>query len=63
MNIELSNDEMELIQTMLEKEIEEVRVEIHHTDKFEFKAELKQRERLIQSLSKRLKQSEHILAA
>ncbi len=63
MNTEFSNDELELMQTMLEKELEDVRVEIHHTDKFEFKAELKHREQLIQSLLKRVKQSEHILAA
>ncbi len=45
MSTAFSTEQIELLKTMLEKELADVRVEIHHTDKYEFKQQLKERER------------------
>lgn len=57
MNLELSNDELDLIKMLLSKAEVETRVEIHHATKsFEFKDYLKQRDKLIVNLLTRVKQ-------
>jgi hypothetical protein len=53
MNIELSQEEGDLLKTLLLAELEEKRVEIHHTRNIEFKLELQKREKLIQEIVKR----------
>lgn len=56
MNLELSNDELDLIKMLLSKAEVETRVEIHHATKsFEFKDYLKQRDKLIANLLARVK--------
>ncbi len=56
MNLELSNDELDLVKMLLSKAEVETRVEIHHATKsFEFKDYLKQRETLISNLLARVK--------
>jgi hypothetical protein len=51
----VNSEEMELLRIMLEKDIGETRVEIHHAKNIEFKAQLQARERLLQALTDRLK--------
>ena len=57
MNLELSNEELELVKMLLSKAEVVTRVEIHHADKsFEYRDYLKQREKLISNLLARVKQ-------
>lgn len=57
MNLEVSNEELDLIKMLLSKAEVVTRVEIHHaTRSFEYKDYLKQRETLIASLLARVKQ-------
>jgi hypothetical protein len=55
MSVELSREEQELVASLLEREFEEVRSEIHHTKSHDYKDILKEREKLVQSLLARLK--------
>ena len=56
MNLELSNEELELVKMLLSKAEVVTRVEIHHADKsFEYSDYLKQREKLISNLLARVK--------
>lgn len=55
MPVELSRDEKDLLVGLLEREFEEIRSEIHHTQNLEYKDGLKQREKLVQGLLTRLK--------
>lgn len=48
--IELSEAEYEILLTMVTKEIEETRVEIHHTKSSEYKQFLKEREDILKSM-------------
>lgn len=57
MNLELSNEELELIKMLLSKAEVVTRVEIHHATKsFEYRDYLKQRDALIANLLARVKQ-------
>ena len=57
MNLELSNEELELMKMLLSKAEVVTRVEIHHATKsFDYKDYLKQREKLISNLLARVKQ-------
>jgi hypothetical protein len=55
MPIDFTPAQKDLLATILEKELADVRVEIHHTDKFEFKQQLKEREKLLLELTEKLK--------
>lgn len=55
MPIELSREEKELLVGLLEKEFDEVRTEIHHTQGHDYKENLKAREKLVQALLVRLR--------
>jgi hypothetical protein len=54
MVIEMSPTEKELLTTILEKELEEVRSEFHHTRDHEYKDTVQEREKLVRSLLKKL---------
>ena len=57
MNLEVSNEELDLIKMLLSKAEGVTRVEIHHATKsFEYKDYLKQRDTLIANLLARVKQ-------
>ena len=57
MNLEVSNEELDLIKMLLSKAEVVTRVEIHHATKsFEYKDYLKQRDTLIANLLARVKQ-------
>jgi hypothetical protein len=45
--IELTDNEFELLATLLKKEVEETRVELHHTKNMEFRQYLREREELL----------------
>ncbi len=55
MDVELSFEEKGLLIELLEREAEEIRPEIHHTQNLEYKHGLKEREKLVLSLLGRLK--------
>jgi hypothetical protein len=55
MAIELSQPEKELLVTILEKELEEVRSELHHTQDHSYKENVKEREKLVRDLLAKLK--------
>lgn len=55
MAIELSKPEKELLATILEKELEEVRSELHHTQDHDYKDNVKEREKLVRGLLAKLK--------
>jgi hypothetical protein len=55
MAIELSKPEKELLATILEKELEEVRSELHHTQDHDYKDNVKEREKLVRDLLAKLK--------
>lgn len=48
--IELSDEERELLLTLMKKEIEETRVELHHTKNMEFRQFLREREELLKAM-------------
>lgn len=50
MNVELSPKDIQLFNMMLGKELGDIRVEIRHSDNFEYKNCLKDREKQINSL-------------
>jgi len=50
MKLELNDQEAELLELLLVKEIEETRVEIHHAKNIDFKANLTSREKGIHVL-------------
>ncbi len=54
MAIELSPQDKELLTGLLEKELDETRSELHHTQRHEYKESLKERERLVRDLLARL---------
>jgi hypothetical protein len=55
MAIDLTKEEAELLRAILEKELEEVRSELHHTQAHDYKESLKEREALVRGLLGRLK--------
>ena len=55
MNLDLNPTEAGLIHLLLNKELEETRVEIHHARSMEYKAELQGREQLVARLLERFK--------
>jgi hypothetical protein len=55
MAIDLTKPETELLQSVLEKELEEVRSEQHHTQAHEYKESLRERETLVRGLLARLR--------
>jgi hypothetical protein len=52
--IELSDAECKVLTAMISKEIEETRVELHHTKDAEFREFLKEQEDVLKGLLKRL---------
>lgn len=50
MPIDLSQVEIELLAGLLEKELEDIRSELHHTRGYDYKESLKARERLVREL-------------
>lgn len=57
MKLELNPEESDLLKLLLEKDIGETRVEIHHAKNIEYKAHLQIREKLAQNLCDHLKAS------
>ena len=55
MAIELSKPEKDLLATILEKELEEVRSELHHTQDHDYKDNVKDREKIVRDLLAKLK--------
>ncbi len=55
MNLEFNNEEMDLLRELLDKELNELPVEIHHTKHYEFKEYLKERQKVVESLADRFK--------
>jgi hypothetical protein len=50
MRLELKIEEAELLKLLLEKDLGETRVEIHHARNMEYKAHLQEREKLVQGV-------------
>ncbi|HNX31962.1 MAG TPA: hypothetical protein PKM35_10155 [Holophaga sp.] len=55
MKLELTSEEAALARMLLEKDIEETRVEVHHAKNIDYKSHLQAREKVLQSLIERLK--------
>jgi len=55
MAIDLSRPEQEFLVTLLQEELDEVRSEFHHTQAFDYKETLKEREALVRGLLAKLK--------
>lgn len=55
MSIELSAAERDLLASILEKELVEIRSEVHHTQGHDYRDSLKAREALIRGLLERLR--------
>lgn len=55
MPVELNALERELIANLLEKELEDIRSELHHTQNHEYKDNLKEREGLVRDLLARFR--------
>lgn len=56
MQIELTSEEQVLLSQVLERRIRDLEIEIHHTDKADFKALLRERLALLRNLLGRLGQ-------
>jgi hypothetical protein len=54
MQIDLSQEEKDLLMGLLEKELDEVRSELHHTQAHDYKESLKVREQLVRALLAKL---------
>jgi len=54
MHIDLSQPETELMAGLLEKELDEIRSELHHTQGHDYKERLKEREQLVRGLLAKL---------
>jgi len=54
MDIELNKPERELLASILEKELEDVRSEQHHTRAHNYREDLKEREALVRGLMAKL---------
>jgi len=54
MNVELAPEQVELLRTMLQAELEAKRVEVHHARNIDYKNELQKQEKLIQEIARRL---------
>ncbi len=52
--IELTENEFEILATLLKKEIEETRVELHHTKNAEFREFLREREETLKGMLAKL---------
>jgi hypothetical protein len=50
MTIDLTGQEKDLLAELLDKELEDVRSELHHTQVFEYKEKLRCREELVRGL-------------
>ncbi len=57
MQVTINKDEVELLETLLDQEIIQLRVEIHHTWRFEYKEMLKEREKLVGRLLERIRET------
>jgi len=55
MPIELNQQEKEIVTGLLEKELEEIRSELHHTQGHGYKDTLKERELLVRGILARIK--------
>lgn len=58
MKLEISEPELDLLQVLLVKELEETRVEIHHARNMDYKIGLEEREGLLRKLMGRLERVE-----
>lgn len=54
MRLDVNPEETELLRLLLEKDIEETRVEVHHAKNIDYKAQLQSREKVLQSLLGRM---------
>ena len=54
LHVELSSEEVEMLQEVLESEISDLRMEIADTDRLEFREQLKERKETIRKLLKAL---------
>jgi len=55
MAIDLSEPERELLAELLDKELEDIRSELHHTQGHDFKDSLREREALVRGLLARMR--------
>lgn len=55
MPIDLSQQEKEIVTGLLEKELEDIRSELHHTQGHDYKDTLKERELLVRGLLAKIK--------
>lgn len=58
MHLELTNDEQKILAEILDAELEDLRGEVHSTDRLEYREMLKARERVIKHLIAELRQQE-----
>ncbi len=57
MEIKLSEEETIYLLELLKREMDETKTEIHHSDSYEFKKELKQRLNFIQDMINKISES------
>lgn len=57
--IHLNRQEIHLASQIFQEELEELRTEVRHTDRLEYKEELKQREHLLQGLIIKVEKSRY----
>ena len=55
MQIELQTDERALLEEILNRSLAEIPIEIHHCKTPDFKAHLKEKQKLIESIAEKLK--------
>ena len=57
MKLDVNPEEVDLLRILLEKDLGETRVEVHHAKNIDYKAHLQAREKTLQTLADRLKAS------
>jgi|APLow6443716910_1056828.scaffolds.fasta_scaffold2633914_1 hypothetical protein len=57
MQVTINKDKVELLETLLDQEIIQLRVQIHHTWRYEYKQMLKRREELVEKLLERIREA------
>jgi hypothetical protein len=57
--LSLSHQEAQLVSQLFQQALEELRVEVRHTDRLDYKEELKEQERMLQGLIIKVERSRY----
>lgn len=63
MRIEITPEEAAFLQQILRRDYQELREEIYKTEDFKFKADLRQQERIVESLLNKIAPAENVKSA